>query len=163
MDTKSAAANNPTAESAPRNTTSDADPQQKPEEPRMIGDFDGNAGEFWNLFKAYKLSTAQSVIVGVIDFPNGGKSSLINILKWAKVHGFSILMVQCVQLWRSQGKRRNRNQSNSSVASGSSTLQVLQPRIYPQRFRVVAGKLLQVQRRRAKCSDETWGDGDRDL
>ena len=51
MDPNLAAANNPTAESAPRNTTSDADPQQKPEEPRMIGDFDGNAGEFWNLFK----------------------------------------------------------------------------------------------------------------
>src|SRR5260370_37394114 len=51
MDKKSAAANNTTAESAPRNTPSDADPQQKPEEPRMIGDFDGNAGEFWNLFK----------------------------------------------------------------------------------------------------------------
>ncbi len=51
MDTKSAAANNPTAESAPRDTTSDADRQQKPEEPRMIGDFDGSASEFWKLFK----------------------------------------------------------------------------------------------------------------
>jgi hypothetical protein len=39
MDTKSAAANNSTAESAPRNTTSDPDPLQKLEEPRMIGDF----------------------------------------------------------------------------------------------------------------------------
>ncbi|SRR5258707_685446 len=51
MDVKSAAANNPTAESGPRNTTSDAGPQQKPEEPRMIGDFDGSASEFWKLFK----------------------------------------------------------------------------------------------------------------
>ena len=37
------------------------------------------------LLKAYKPSTAQSVTVGVIGFPNVGKSSLINILKWAKV------------------------------------------------------------------------------
>src|SRR5229473_2298567 len=51
MDTKSAAANNPTAESAPRDTTSDADRQQKPEEPYMIDDFDGSASEFWKLFK----------------------------------------------------------------------------------------------------------------
>jgi hypothetical protein len=50
MDTKPVAANNPTAESAPRNTTSDAEPQ-KAEEPRMIGDFDGSASEFWKLFK----------------------------------------------------------------------------------------------------------------
>jgi|SRR5216684_60253 len=48
MDTKSAAANNPTAQSAPRNTTSNADRKQKPKEPR---DFDGSAGEFWELFK----------------------------------------------------------------------------------------------------------------
>ncbi len=51
MDVKSAAANNPTAESGPRNTTSDAGPQQKPEQPRMIGDFDGSASEFWKHFK----------------------------------------------------------------------------------------------------------------
>ena len=46
MDTKSAVANNPTTESGPRNTTSDADPQQTPEEPRMIGDFNGSTSEF---------------------------------------------------------------------------------------------------------------------
>jgi hypothetical protein len=51
MDTKSAAASNPTAESAPRNITSAADRQQKPERPRMIGDFDGSASELWKLFK----------------------------------------------------------------------------------------------------------------
>jgi hypothetical protein len=51
MDTKLAAANNPTPESAPRNTTSAADPQQKSEEPHIIGDFDGSANEFWKLFK----------------------------------------------------------------------------------------------------------------
>ncbi len=51
MDTILAAANNPTAESAPRNTTSDAESQQNHEEPRMIGDFDASASEFWKLFK----------------------------------------------------------------------------------------------------------------
>ena len=35
--------------------------------------------------KAYKPSAAQSVTVGVVGFPNVGKSSLINTLKWAKV------------------------------------------------------------------------------
>ncbi len=51
MDPNLAAANNSTAEAAPSNTTSNADRQQKPEEPHMIGDFDGSAGEFWRLFK----------------------------------------------------------------------------------------------------------------
>jgi hypothetical protein len=37
---------NPTFASDPRNTTSDP----KSEEPRMIGDFDGTASEFWKLF-----------------------------------------------------------------------------------------------------------------
>ena len=38
-----------------------------------------------HLLKAYKLSMAQSVTVDVIGFPNVSKSSLINMLKWAKV------------------------------------------------------------------------------
>ncbi len=51
MDAKSASANISTAEVASSNTTSAADPQQKAEEPRMIGDFDGSASGFWKLFK----------------------------------------------------------------------------------------------------------------
>src|SRR5216684_7228446 len=51
MDTKLAAANNLTDESAPRNTASDAYPRPKPEEPRMIGDFDGSASKFSKFFK----------------------------------------------------------------------------------------------------------------
>jgi hypothetical protein len=39
----------------PRNTTSDSEseeqPEEQPEEPRMIGDFDGSANEFWKLYR----------------------------------------------------------------------------------------------------------------
>jgi hypothetical protein len=35
----------------PLNTTSDSEPDQQLEEPRMIGDFDGSANEFWKLFR----------------------------------------------------------------------------------------------------------------
>jgi hypothetical protein len=51
MDIKLAVANNPSTKSAPCNTTSDADPQQTPEEPCMIDDFDGSATKFWKLFR----------------------------------------------------------------------------------------------------------------
>jgi hypothetical protein len=45
-----AAARNPTIHPDPRNRTSDPAPEQEPDEPRMIGDFDGSASEFWKLF-----------------------------------------------------------------------------------------------------------------
>jgi hypothetical protein len=40
-------ASNPTVDSGPSNTTSDSGS----EEPRMIGDFDGSANEFWKLYR----------------------------------------------------------------------------------------------------------------
>jgi hypothetical protein len=50
-----AVASNPTFDSGPCNTTSDSESYQQseepPEEPRVIGDFDGNASEFWKLFR----------------------------------------------------------------------------------------------------------------
>jgi hypothetical protein len=46
-----AVASNPTFDSGPRNSTSDSESDQQPEEPRMIGDFDGSANEFWKLYR----------------------------------------------------------------------------------------------------------------
>src|SRR6267154_1818573 len=54
MDPKPAVASNPIVDSGPHNTTSDPEsdqPEEPPEEPRMIGDFDGSANEFWKLFR----------------------------------------------------------------------------------------------------------------
>ena len=47
MNINIAVASNPTLDSGPRNTTSDSES----EEPRMIGDFDGSASEFWKLYR----------------------------------------------------------------------------------------------------------------
>jgi hypothetical protein len=46
-----AVASNPTVRPDPRNSTPDPTPEQEPDEPRMIGDFDGSASEFWKLFR----------------------------------------------------------------------------------------------------------------
>ena len=50
-DTKTAAGKILIANSGPRNTTPDPAPKQEPGEPRMIGDFDGSANEFWKLYR----------------------------------------------------------------------------------------------------------------
>ncbi|KAF8502812.1 hypothetical protein F5888DRAFT_1119222 [Russula emetica] len=49
------AASNSTVDTSSRDTTSDPEsdqqPEEQPEEPRMIGDFDGSANEFWKLYR----------------------------------------------------------------------------------------------------------------
>jgi hypothetical protein len=42
----------PTFDAGPRNSTSDSES----EEPRMIGDFDGSANEFWKLYRDEAMS-----------------------------------------------------------------------------------------------------------
>jgi ribosome biogenesis GTPase A len=39
----------------------------------------------FHLLKVYRPSAAQSVTVGVVGFPNVGKSGLVSTLKWTKV------------------------------------------------------------------------------
>ena len=54
-DTKAATGSKPIVESGPRDTNvnpeSDQQPEDPPREPRMIGDFDGSASEFWKLYR----------------------------------------------------------------------------------------------------------------
>lgn len=52
------------------------------------------------LLKAYKPSAAQSVTVGVVGFPNVGKSSLINSLKRSKVRS-NLVGMSCLRPTRS--------------------------------------------------------------
>ena len=40
-----------TFDRGPRNTASESDSDTESEDPRMIGDFDGSAGEFWKLYR----------------------------------------------------------------------------------------------------------------
>ena len=62
MNINIAVASNPTSDSGPRNTTSDSESDQQPEEPRMIGDFDGSANEFWKLFRDEAKSHDDAII-----------------------------------------------------------------------------------------------------
>jgi hypothetical protein len=89
MDTKSAAANYPTTESVPRFITSDTDPQQTPEEPRMIGDFDGGATEFWKLFKDEAKSNDDARIYALKE----DMESALIFVRSCSVHAYHRLFI----------------------------------------------------------------------
>lgn len=51
MHTKSITANHPTVDLVLATPSSDPASEQKPEEPRMVGDFDGSSNALWTLFR----------------------------------------------------------------------------------------------------------------
>ncbi len=58
-----------------RNSTFDSEPEDPPEDPRMIGDFDGGANTLWTLFgteaKSHddvRISTLKESMEGVVIF-----------------------------------------------------------------------------------------------
>jgi hypothetical protein len=55
------------------NTPSGSESDQQPEEPRMIGDFDGSANQFWKLFR----DEAKSHDVALINTLKDGMNSAL--------------------------------------------------------------------------------------
>ena len=70
-----AVASNTTIDSGPRIPEFDQQPEEPPEEPRMIGDFDGSSNALWTLFrdeaKSYddaRINTLKDDMDGVLIF-----------------------------------------------------------------------------------------------
>jgi hypothetical protein len=49
-------------------TTSDSEYEETPEEPRMIGDFDGSSNELWTLYKEEARNHDNAQIVSIKDY-----------------------------------------------------------------------------------------------
>jgi hypothetical protein len=77
---KLATASIPSVDSSPRIATSDLASEQNPDEPRMIGDFDGTASEFWKLFRDEAKSHDDSQISTLKD---GMDSALIFVRSYS--------------------------------------------------------------------------------
>ena len=75
----------PTLGPGPRNTTSDS----KSEEPRMIGDFDGSANEFWKLYRDEAKSHDDATISTLKD----GMDSALIFVRSHSAHAFVIGLV----------------------------------------------------------------------
>ena len=92
MNINIAAASNSTVDLDTRNPASHPAPEQEPDEPRMIGDFDGSAGEFWKLFRneAKSYDDAQ-----INTLKEGMDSTLIFVRSYSirvRIMGFVMLM-----------------------------------------------------------------------
>jgi hypothetical protein len=58
----------PTSDPGPRNTTSNSEPKETPEEPRMIGDFDGRSNTLWTLYKDEAKNHDDLRVVSLKDY-----------------------------------------------------------------------------------------------
>ena len=93
MDTKSAAASNPTVDSGPRNTTSDLASEPKADEPRMIGDFDGSSNALWTLFKDEAKNHDDARIYGLKE-DMGGALIFVRPYPICTYEGLCILIIR---------------------------------------------------------------------
>jgi hypothetical protein len=96
MDTKPAtASSNPTVDSGPRISTSDPASEQEPEEPRMIGDFDGSSNALWTLFRDEAKSHDDARIVTLKD---DMESSLIFVCSYL-ICTYSVVLMRGLIGW----------------------------------------------------------------
>ena len=98
MNTNIAApAGNPTLDCGPHSTTSDSksdqQPEELPEEPHMIGDFDGSASEFWKLFREEAKSHDDARINTLKE---GMESALIFVRSYS-IHGPIMVLIMLMR------------------------------------------------------------------
>jgi hypothetical protein len=86
----------PTVDSSPHFTISDPASEQKPEEPRMIGDFDGSSNALWTLFRDEAKSHDDARIVTLKDDMEG---SLIFVRSYLTYPICAYDGLGCTDLW----------------------------------------------------------------
>ena len=91
-----AVASNPTVHPDPHNRTDPA-PEQEPDEPRMIGDFDGSANEFWKLFRDEAKSHDD---VQVATLKDDMQNSLVFVRSYPIcTYSDSVVLMRCFTGW----------------------------------------------------------------